>query len=117
MSKYIFLFALILAACGRDEGAASKGLFSSWTRTSDSSVLDLTGGSFGSTLNLYVSGSGGQVCNPVITITGSESSGSASIVYPSGRPAYCPAIDLNYTYSKTGSVLTVCAGGSCGEYR
>lgn len=117
MSKYILILALLLNACGRNEDTADKALFSSWTRTSDSSVLDLTGGSFGAALNLYVSGSGGQVCNPVITITGSESSGTASIVYPSGRPGYCPAIDLNYTYTKFSTTLVVCTSGSCGEYR
>ena len=115
--KTLILITLLLAACGRNEDTADKALFSSWTRTSDASVLDLTGGSFGTALNLYVVGSGGQACNPVITITGSESSGTAVIVYPSGRPGYCPAIDLNYTYTKFSTTLVVCTGGSCGEYR
>lgn len=116
--RWILLIVLCLAGCGRnDDGASSKPLFSSWTRTSDSSTLDFTGGSFNTPLNLYVVGSGGQSCNPVVTVTGSESSGTAVIVYPSGRPGYCPAIDLNYTYTKFSTKLVVCTSGSCGEYR
>lgn len=115
--KTLILITLILSACGRNEDAADKALFSRWTRTSDSSVLDLTGGTFNTPIALYITVTTGQSCSPVVTVTGNESSGTAVIVYPSGRPGYCPAIDLTYTYTKFSATLVVCTGGSCGEYR
>lgn len=121
--KYLALFFLIaFAGCGGSSSSdpSSKPLFSTWTEDGNGFILAMGGGGFGSNNFEYIL-TGGAICNCIINVTGSDSSGNAvmsSCSYGSGGSGDpgCASLDASYTYSKTSTVLSICTGGTCNTY-
>ncbi len=53
-------------------------------------------------------------CTCNVLLTGSEASGTLNATNCTDA---CPSASETYTYDSTGSVLTLCANGSCESYR
>ena len=122
---------MVLSAlgCGESGGGgdgSSKSLFSEWTRSDNQFYVDLTDASFSTTFIMGFVLSSGEICACNAVISGSESSGSATVSScsyvsgGSGDPG-CASIWENggspYTYTKSGSTLELCDNpSSCGTY-
>jgi hypothetical protein len=119
--KYLLtmIVALVLSSCGEEQ---QKSLFSAWSGVDDGLVIDLTGGSFGSsTLTWFLSG--GYECVSTVLIGGTEDAGSAAIsgtTYVSGTgngvDPGCSSISGSVTFTRDGSRLTICGQSGCQEY-
>lgn len=127
----ILLLSLILISCGGDSGsnapAASKSIFSQWTRNDNLLSFDLTGQSFSTAFNMQFLLSTGELCQCVCFLIGSESSGTISVsncTYQGGGSGdpNCPNLWENggdpYDYTKSGVTLTLCDDPNvdCGTY-
>lgn len=128
--RIIILACIMLAAaaCGKSGGAKavpSKELFSVWTETPGSFVLDLTSGSFGMAMNFALLLSGGEICDCQFSLLGTQASGSwtmAACTYRNGTGGGvdpgCAGANSNGTYTNSAATLSVCETGQpCETYR
>ena len=109
-----------------DAGSVTpKAFFASWTRDDGVLSLNFTGGSFGPSYGFYflIIGTGESCLCSSVVFSGSEANGTISASgcghYTGPNSGTCSAFNnsgVPYTYSKAGSVLTVCDTGSCGTY-
>ena len=124
----VLILAILIATCscakkGGDEPAAAKSIFSLWrplTSNATLTSLDMSLSHFGSSTFLWTFNSGAK-CLSNLSLTGTEASGSytlSSTTYTggwSGDPG-CSSLDQGGTYSKSGSLLSICSP-SCAIYQ
>lgn len=112
------VFLINCVACSnKDSKPATKELFSRWVM--GDSVLDLTGGSFGTNpVSWAIAPNAG--CSCTVDISGSQTGGTAYMTGCShyGPTNYCPAGAVSFTYTNTNATLTLCDGsGPCEVYK
>lgn len=126
VKKLVFLMVVCgtLTACGSgsDGGAAAnKNLFSKWVSTVDSSEYDLTGAQFNIQFQINIPYAANAGVFYDFTVTGTEESGSFYLSNCShyGPTNYCQSGTIQYNYTKSGAMLTVCDGwgNNCEVFR
>lgn len=127
MRIVLMLFTVVsLTGCAKDSGgpaaaAAAKSVFSLWTKSDNAFFFDTTGGSFGTPTPIAFVFSGGATCLCSLTVNGTETSGSYSLLsctYASGGSGDpgCSSMNEAGTYSKPASSLQLCSIGTCRDY-
>lgn len=125
---WVFLATAVLAisifsGCGKDDPAAapSKALFSIWTASDNSEILDMRGATFGVGNSMGFQFTDGSTCLCSLAMSGSEASGTAILTgcaYAgggSGDPG-CATLNKTYTFTNTAAVLSLCNAGTCYSY-
>lgn len=115
MKKILLTIALALSiGCNPTEQVNStsggKSLWSVWTADSGDYIFDFRNAVFNESLVMEVA-VGGYLCEMDIIFTGSETSGNAIITLDS-----CDVFNGAYSYTKSGSVLTICDDEGCFNY-
>ncbi|MBV1882261.1 MAG: hypothetical protein KUG82_11545 [Pseudomonadales bacterium] len=104
---------IMLSGCGGSDSSSDKDLFSLWTATDSSLVLDLTNGDFSTPTDFFFDMGNGALCGCTLTAFGSQASGTYtfnSCTYEIGSSSRgdpgCNALNHTGTYTKSGNVLT-----------
>lgn len=103
----ICLVSILLMSCGD----SSKSLFSVWTGVDEGETIDLTAAQIGDNV-LGIVLQDGTLCTMDITVGGDGASGPFVISNDD-----CMVFDGSYSYSVQSSVLSLCNGNECFDYK